>query len=181
MYIKINAISLSIVFICTIAMVTDLLYSKIYNVLTVSGFFLGVIIHFLDLGPKGFIYSISGASVAFLICVPLYLTSIFAGGDFKLFVALGALGGVSYFFNTLQLSILVGCAFALVQLAVNRKLFDFLRRVFRSFLSFVIRPLDSHLPKIDKSTKMPYAIPIGVAAIAEVFFHPLKNWGLNLW
>lgn len=73
-----------------IASVTDLVWGKIYNLVSFFFLFAGVLYQFSLGGWRGGISSLLGIVVAFALFFPLYRFRVFAAGDVKLLMAAGA-------------------------------------------------------------------------------------------
>jgi prepilin peptidase CpaA len=71
---------------------TDLRNRRIPNVLTLSGFGFAIALRLLA-GPGAGIDGVTGALLAFVLCLPFFVLGVLGGGDVKLLMALGAFTG----------------------------------------------------------------------------------------
>ncbi len=77
-------------FILVVASITDLLWGKIYNHLTLTFMGAGVLVRLFLEGPPSLTPSISAVATAFILFFPLYYLKTLAAGDVKLMMAFGA-------------------------------------------------------------------------------------------
>jgi prepilin peptidase CpaA len=117
--------------LAAVAAFTDARKGEIPNWLTMPAIVIApVALGFVD-GGGALLYSVIGL----LLCgiAPLflyYLDGGMAGGDVKLFLAIGAVGGVTYGLEIQFLSVIAASIYALGQLAWNGKLLFALRNTF---------------------------------------------------
>jgi prepilin peptidase CpaA len=71
---------------------TDVRSRRIPNLLTVSGFVAAIGLRLLA-GPAAGIDGLTGALLAFVLCLPFFVLGVLGGGDAKLLMALGAFTG----------------------------------------------------------------------------------------
>ena len=71
---------------------TDVRSRRIPNILTLSGFGVAIGLRLLA-GPGAGIDGVTGALLAFVLCLPLFVLGVLGGGDMKLLMALGAFTG----------------------------------------------------------------------------------------
>jgi Flp pilus assembly protein, protease CpaA len=71
---------------------TDVRSRRIPNALTVSGFGVAIALRLLA-GPAAGIDGVTGAILAFVLCLPFFVLGVLGGGDAKLLMALGAFTG----------------------------------------------------------------------------------------
>src|SRR5262245_42169881 len=108
--------------LAAIAAFTDVRKGEIPNWLTIPPLFVAPIVH----GVLGGHAALFGSLIGMLVCsiVPLlvYYQKGMAGGDVKLFAAIGAVGGVYVGLEAQLLSLIAASIYALGQLAWNGKL-----------------------------------------------------------
>jgi prepilin peptidase CpaA len=171
----------AIIAISLVAAATDAAFSKVYNWLTAPALIAGVAFGAYWGGAAGAGQALLGA-FAGLVCFGwMFALRFLGGGDVKLLMALGAWGGYAYAEETALLSILIGGALAAVLLLVRGRMPDFLRRMRVSVQSVIVPGLDPVAPRIDASSKLPFAIPMAGAAIWSAVSHPLLDWGFRPW
>jgi Flp pilus assembly protein protease CpaA len=95
------------------ASITDLLWGKIYNALTLPFFFIGLTLQVYDSGFPALFNGIFATAAAFGLLFPLYFSKIMAAGDVKLLMAAGAWMTPKEVLNLALISILVGAAVGL--------------------------------------------------------------------
>ncbi len=74
----------------------DIRCHKIPNGLTLAGILCGLIFHYYCAGWGGLLFSLQGAVAGLLFLLALFSWGDIGGGDVKLLVAIGALGGTSF-------------------------------------------------------------------------------------
>ena len=105
-----------IAFVVTAA-VSDLWRRKIPKVLTVTGFFAGLIFHALH----GDLQTALGAALlGFIIGVAMFSLGAIGGGDVKLITALGAMLGFGPWARAMELAIFVAAGMAVIQVIRHR-------------------------------------------------------------
>jgi prepilin peptidase CpaA len=70
----------------------DVRSRRIPNILTLSGFGVAIALRLLA-GPAAGIDGVTGALLAFVLCLPFFVLGVLGGGDVKLLMALGAFTG----------------------------------------------------------------------------------------
>ncbi|RYZ73312.1 MAG: prepilin peptidase [Proteobacteria bacterium] len=172
----------AVIFITTaISFYTDLVYRKIFNVVTVFGMLSGVGLAVVNSGFSGFFAALLGMGAAILMFGWLFVFRVLGAGDVKLLMALGALGGARYCAETAILSLLVAAVIGVVQLVLLGKFSVFLRKLKRLFVSVLVRGMSIEMPQVDQSVKMPFGVAIGVASIWLIVESPFVRWGIELW
>jgi len=159
------------------AAVYDIRYRRIPNWLNLSGFLLGLALNTfqywnywldaLNVGP-GWLYSLTGFAVAFVIYIALRAIHAVGAGDVKLMGALGAWLGASVIFGVAFYTSLAGGILALVLIAKHR----YGRQAVRNLLLllthwrvFGLRPLDALTLETSAGPKLPYALPIAAGVV----------------
>lgn len=163
------------------SIVTDLLWGKIYNWLTLPALLLGLVFSFSTTGLSGLGQGALGVFAAFVLYGWMFGLRFLGGGDVKLLMALGAWGGLSYTEEVAILAIFIGGLFGLVSLAYTGKLTAFCKKIYSSLISLFVPGLEFIPPKIDKTLTMPFGVPISIAAVWIIFWHPFESWGIALW
>ena len=132
-------------------------------------------------GAQGFFQSILGVLVAFL-CFGIFVALRWLGsGDLKLLMAFGAWGGARYSFEVAYSSVVFGGVLACLTLVIHGQFFDFLKRFYRFVLSFLVRDLEPESFKANRKLRIPFAIPLTLAAFAEAVGNSWKGWGLHFF
>ncbi len=161
-----------------VAVLTDLLRRKIYNWMTFPAMFLGMAWLSWSEGWGGLGRSLSGMGVA-LICFGLFMAFRWLGaGDVKLLMAFGAWGGARYSAEVALFSIILGGLLTLLVMLLTGRLFGFLKRVKQFFLGLLVRELEVVPFQADRRFRLPFAIPLAIAAISEALGNPLEQWDI---
>jgi prepilin peptidase CpaA len=105
-----------------IAAFTDVRRGEIPNWLTLPVLLLAPIVHGLISGVSGLLTSLLGLLVCSLVPLLVYYRRGMAGGDVKLFAAIGAVGGVYVGLEAQFLSLIAASIYAVGQLAWNGRL-----------------------------------------------------------
>ena len=103
------------------------------------------------------------------------------GGDVKLLMALGALGGVRYALEVALLGVILGGVLAVVLMLLKKRFFTFLKQLSRFILTVVTKELEPEVPRVDRSFTMPYGVPIAAASLWVLFDNPWLRMGVQLW
>jgi prepilin peptidase CpaA len=153
--------------------VHDLLTKKIPNWFTFPAMVLGVLTNFYFFGTHGAGDSLLGVAVPFLAFLPLFFFSHMGAGDVKLFMAIGAFGGLVFSWNVLLASIIAGGIYAVVDTIYHRRILAVVKSIWR-FLKMLITPEYAvESLKLDKR-KFPFGIFITIGTGA-VFILQMKG------
>jgi len=159
----------------------DLFRGRIYNWFTFPALISGVAVSFIQFGFSGLGVSLAAVVLGFVLYGWMFWFRIMGGGDIKLLMALGAWGGVKFVAETAILGVALGGVMALILLIFSGRIIDFLKRMYRFFLTLIVKELEFEAPKIDRKFTMPYGIPIAAAAIWISLGDPFYKWGISLW
>lgn len=164
-----------------VALVCDLFRGRIYNALTVPFAIFGLVVSTWLSGVPGLANSGVGLLLGLILFFPLFLGGVMGGGDVKFLAAVGAWVGMKTTIEIAVLSVLFGGLMALLILVFTGKILDFWRRVSFSLLTLLSSELRFAWPSLDKTSTMPFGIPMAVATILVVWVHPLQKLGVGLW
>lgn len=152
---------------------------RIPNWLTVSGFLIGVSIHFLLGGRHGVLLALEGAGLGLLILLPLVLLRALGAGDWKLIGAVGAFLGPVMLWFVLFASVLVAGAMAVVLMIWAKRVRETLRNVGLLIMGFLTFGFRAH-PAISLDNPDALKLPFGVAAaIGTLICFVAANWHLG--
>lgn len=173
-----------ILVLAAVAALTDLLRGKIYNAMTLPAILGGLMYASVQSGFSGFLQSFGAIALAFGVFGVLYFMKVISAGDVKYLMALGAWGGVRFTLDVALFSLMVGGLFAVVILIVKKQMPDFLSKLRRMLISLVVRELEVDIPNANPKLKMPYGIPMSIAAVllvldfpaVEKFMEILRPW-----
>lgn len=156
-----------IVTIAIMAIVFDLLFRRIPNVLTVAAALLGLFLHALWSGMPGFLNSLGGLGLGFGVLLVFYLMGGMGAGDVKLMGGMGALLGVELTEAALIYTALVGGVMAVATVTANRAWKDTLYRL------LLLVTLRGKIPDGPEGLKglgpgrltIPYGVAIGIGSL----------------
>lgn len=160
-----------------VAIWTDLRRGKIYNWLTAPLFIAGMAYHaFLGEGP---LFALGGACVGGIALVWMYALRYLGAGDVKFAIAVGAWGGAQYAFDVVLLSLVLGAVLALSVLALKKRLPETLLKI--QLLLTGLSSSGLRDPGWDRNLKMPFGVPLAIAAVWEFAADPIRALGGPAW
>lgn len=167
-----------IALIAVTAAVTDIRSGKIYNWLTLPVLALAPIWHFAARGLPGLWSSLEGVGItaAILIALALVAGRGLGGGDLKLFVALGALGGHPWALWMLLFTALSGPIVA-VPVMVRRRIVGYTLKnlALNMATRYAGGQREVSVARGSMGGKLPYGICIALGALIAVFY-PGLHW-----
>lgn len=178
---KIDFAPILISLISLIAALTDAWRGRIYNWLTLPGLIMGIVFWILQNGAAGFQFAIIGVFVGFLILIWMYALKFLGAGDVKLLMALGAWGGAKFAVETAFLSVVLGGMFAFFILLFRGRLLEFISKAYNFILGILMKEMKITPMKFDRTMKMPFGIPMAIAAIWITFANPFAGMGVFPW
>lgn len=181
MFGEINFIFYPIALIAVVSAVTDFLYGKIYNWLTLPAIIFGLMAGAMFGSWAGLGNSALGVGSALVLYGWMYWVGVMGAGDVKLLMAFGAWGGFHYSVDVAIVGVLVAGILALATLTVRGKLIGFLKRMYYFFLTLLIKELEIERPKIDQTQTMPFGVSLSIAALWVKLSNPLVILGVSLW
>ena len=107
--------------ILVIAAIIDLRFQKIPNRVTYPTMAVALVYHFVTNGPGGLLLSAQGLALGIAIFILPYLMGGMGAGDAKLMGAVGAILGPRGVFMAFLFTAIVGGAYALILLLINRQ------------------------------------------------------------
>ncbi len=162
------------------AAVTDLLYSRVPNWLTLPVPIIAFCLYFADGGTQGLLFSMGGWLAGFALLIGFYALGGSGAGDVKLLAAVGALSGTSRVFSIFLYTALFGGVYALgivvYSMVTKAGWADAGRRLRTEGTSLFltggdVRPLAA---SVQTYPKLRYAIVIALGLAAEHMFGPLR-------
>jgi len=147
------------------ASITDILWGKVYNVLTLPSILLGLTLQILLLGPTQFTSSVLAVLLGFALLFPLYFAKIMAAGDVKLLMAVGAWTNPQTIFELAGISVVLGALVGLALMLITRGLLGTL-----SSLSHHLKPTDKKV-----STRIAFA-PAFLCAFFILKIAEARGW-----
>jgi prepilin peptidase CpaA len=160
-----------------VAIWTDLRRGKIYNWLTAPLFLTGLVYHALS--GSGPVFALWGAGVGGLGLVWMYALGYLGAGDVKFVIAVGAWGGAQYAFDVVLLSLVLGSVLALGILAMKKRLPETWLKI--QLLLAGLSSSGLRDPGWDRNLKMPFGVPLAIAAVWEFAADPIRALGGPAW
>jgi prepilin peptidase CpaA len=155
--------------------ITDLVYQKIWNVVTFPAMGLGLLVNLsavlIDpaLGLQYALGSLSGLVLGFTIFFVIFLFGGMGGGDVKYVAAIGAMDpyhfGYAFILPVIFYSVLAGGAISIIAMTLKGRLFASLRNVFRSGLTFVAPGFEHEPLKPENSLTIPFGVGISFGTL----------------
>jgi prepilin peptidase CpaA len=99
-----------------IAMILDIRYRKLPNILTFPAMLAGIAYHTLANGAAGLLFSLGGLATGLAVLFILFLMGAMGAGDAKLMGAIGALSGTHSVLNAALFTMVAGAVYALILL-----------------------------------------------------------------
>lgn len=164
-----------LIVILAICVVTDLKSRKIYNVVTMPGTILGLILQIVFHGSLGLWDAVLGFAVGFGILLIPYLLGGMGAGDVKLLALVGAFKGMTFVLFTSVYMALLGGLIALVLLLLRKGAFERLKRIFFSvtLLRYGVK-MSPAVSSESLTSVYPYGVAIAGGAVLSLW---LKGWG----
>ncbi|MFD0697108.1 prepilin peptidase [Paenibacillus sp. GCM10027628] len=167
-------IHLILFFLVGIAFITDARKSIIPNVLTLSGTLVGFFFHVSTQGWNGLMFTLNGAVTGFTLLFLLHLLGALGAGDVKLFVAIGALMGVTFVLQCIIYAILFAGVIGLCLLLIRRQVTTTGHKFASWFISIVAFGDKGTLLNLKRqnNTKFPFMYAVAPAVMLawyEVF------------
>ncbi|MBQ7767026.1 MAG: prepilin peptidase [Lachnospiraceae bacterium] len=115
------------------AVITDLSFTRIPNLIIITGLIIGVFYRVLCLGDRNYLFIIVGILLPVVLFFPLFLIRAMGAGDIKLFAVTGAFFTIKENTKCVILAILIAGAIALLKLFFERNVRKRLKYLFLYF------------------------------------------------
>lgn len=145
----------------------DLYQRRIPNLVTCPTIVIALLTYCVIGGLDGFLFSLRGLALAFIVFFVPYLIGVMGAGDVKLMSAVGAVIGVKNTIVALLFIAIAGGVLALGQMLYQRRFKKTLSGMYMSLL-FLVMHQDASLLKADKDKLARDGIPFGVAITSGV-------------
>ena len=160
---------LAVALITLFAVITDLKFNKIPNVLVLAGLLGGFALQTSSLGLlEGSLNWVGGMITAGLVLLPFYVMGGMAAGDVKLIAAVGCIVGWPLSVVAGALTLISGSVLALIYCAMRGGLKELMHRFSVGFKSFITTG-KVFLPKAEEGSvarsRFPYALAIAAGGI----------------
>ena len=155
-----------------VATVSDLLWHRIPNKLTVPVALLGLALQAWINGLAGLADGFLGLLVAFFAFLPFYLARWMAAGDIKLLMAVGACLGWRLGLLAGLSTLLIGALVAFLFLLMQGELFAYLRRYGVMAKCLLLTGRFEYIPPEpgqSASVRFPYALAIALGTLAALY------------
>ncbi|RED63016.1 A24 family peptidase [Cohnella lupini] len=156
-----------------VAFYTDVMYSRIPNVLNVAGVSVGLAYHAIQGGWTGFLHAVLAAAAGFVILLFLYFMKAMEAGDVKLFAAIGALTGLEYVLYSLMYSIVYAGIIGVIILLFRREFMQRINRIMKYFFGVILLRNRAAVTQITKENNLRfpfmYAVLPGVITTCYYF------------
>ena len=154
-----------------VALITDIRFMKIPNVLTIPSIIMGVVGHTIHAGFSGLSESIIGLTVSFIIMFILYVFGVVGAGDVKLFGGIGAWTGAWFSIHTIVYSLLYAGIVSVFILCIRRDGRQRMHYLLHTCLSFVGRTYFlKQQPYQLKYLKFPFMVVVTPAFITNYLY-----------
>ena len=107
--------------VLVVAVIQDLRYQRIPNLLTYPTMVVALVYHSITLGLNGALFSAGGLGLGIAILIVPYLMGGMGAGDAKLMGAVGAVVGAKGVFVAFLFTAIAGGVYALIVLLMNRQ------------------------------------------------------------
>lgn len=159
-----------------LAMIQDWHTYRISNSIILIGGIVGCIWNVSKFGIAGIVHWGIGIGVIGVLFIPLFILRMFGAGDVKLAMVISGFYGWKSTLQILFIALCIGAIISLWKMCKHHNLFCRLQ-VLANYMFQIkqekrIRKYGSALEKQSMETKIPFAIPIGLAFFTYVFvFH----------
>jgi prepilin peptidase CpaA len=163
---------LSVTFILLIAVITDVRYKKIPNILTFSGMIIAIGYHSLVRGLDGIIFSMEGLFLGMALLIAFYFAGGMGAGDVKLMGAIGGFLGPKGVFDAFLFSAIVGGIYAMVILQLRGHLIKTFKRYALIIKMFAVTGDFSYVPESReniRNIKLCYGVAIALGTMFSIF------------
>jgi len=152
-----------------ISAITDILFKKIPNWLTLPTLVAGGVIHSLINGAEGFFFSLQGIGAGFGLLFLFYLLGAMGAGDVKLMAAIGSFVGPKEVFMIFILATALGGIYALGLLLIKGYLWQTMKRYGNIIKVFLFTRQIVYIPPPEREKKMKLCYAVAVALGTAVF------------
>lgn len=163
-----------------VAVIQDLRYQRIPNILTYPAMVVALTYHSITLGLSGSLFSAGGLVLGIAIFIVPYLMGGMGAGDAKLMGAVGAVVGAKGVFVAFLFTAIVGGVYALIVLLMNRQYSkSFIGKYATTTKTFVLTGQFTPIPH--KAEKKKPKLCYGVAVALGTFIYMLLELSGHMW
>jgi len=149
--------------------VHDLLSKRIPNWLTLPSIVIGIALQIYNSGLAGGIDSILAVVLAFILYFPIHAVGKMGAGDVKLLMAGGAFLGWKGTLFVAAVAILIGAAYALLEITFRKRLWRVISSTYSFLRSVLVPGLVVEKLKIDEDRKFAFGICISLAVALWIY------------
>jgi prepilin peptidase CpaA len=165
-------IAIAVVFIPLVLSITymDIRYRRIPNKQVLTILLCGIAINAFFGAWSGFLASVLGIVLAFVLMFTLHIFGTMGAGDVKLFAAIGAVLGSPLVLQTFLIVALTGGVLAIFKMVYMRRAAATMLSVVQFFVGFLPGQTVPrfHVPA-DRNYTLPYAVPICLGSVVSFF------------
>jgi prepilin peptidase CpaA len=143
--------------------VNDLLTRKIPNWLTFTAMAVGLAAQAWLMGTPGLLDGALGLGLGFALFFPVYALGYMGAGDVKLLMAVGAWVGWSDCLKIAVGSIVIGAAYALIEITLRGRLPAVIRSTYSFLRALLVPGLVAEKLKLDENRKFAFGICVALA------------------
>jgi prepilin peptidase CpaA len=147
-----------------IAVVNDLRFQEIPNILVFPAMFVAIAYYSWFRGLEGFLFSIEGIGLGMAVLIAFHLFGGMGAGDVKLMGAVGGFLGPRGVFIAFLLTALIGGIYSLAMLAFHGYLGGTLKRYSAMLTTFIVTEKIVYVSASNKESKLRlcYGVPIAL-------------------
>ncbi len=170
-----SEINIFLLVILAIAVIHDIRFKKIPNLLTYPCMFTAIIYHTYMNGLAGFLFSLEGIGLGMAVLMIFYLMGGMGAGDVKLMGAVGGILGPKGVFIAFLFTAIVGGIYSLILLAFHGDLIEKLKRYGMILKGFILTKNIINVSSSKKKTKLRlcYGVAIAIGTMISLFFRDL--------
>lgn len=155
-----------------VALYSDLRWRRVFNFITLPVMLTGLVLHTVDGGLAGLVFSLKGLGVGLGMLVFIaFLGKAMGGGDLKLFMAIGTLQGPGMLLWIICYSALAGGIIALLIAIIKGIAKESVRNVFFSIYERFALQTPMDMAQGNPKAKFPYVIAIFFGVLITSIIH----------
>ena len=169
-----NPLMLGLLWMLTVAVITDLSARKIPNSLIVFGLVASLVCQLIAMQGAGGLNWLAGVAVAFACFIPLYILRGMAAGDVKLMMAVGGFLGCPLIITAVAYSYMAGGVIAIAYVLFKGRFRLLVQNLYSLMIDQFIKTtsgVDVYDGKVIKQSvgQMPFALAIAIGTFATLF------------
>jgi prepilin peptidase CpaA len=151
-----------------VAVINDIRYQKIPNLLTFPAMIMGIGYHIVMNGFDGFIFSIEGLIIGIGLLIVFHLMGGMGAGDVKFMGAIGAFLGPKAVLTVFIYAALIGGIYAVAVLAYHGLLKAAVKRHWTILKTYLLSGKFIYVPDTqeERKLKLYYGVPIALGALS---------------